>query len=61
MPENNLRLGATFHDDARDTSYRIDDITFSHPGLRGAVPLDQIEHRRLNNGALAGIHGQRNF
>jgi len=99
MPEENLRLGVTFHDDARDIEYRIDEITASYhgiklgafveykptedwtlrlfgtdlaqsafyrdrdiyPGLRGAVPLGQVEHRALNNGALVGIHIQRNF
>jgi hypothetical protein len=99
LPEENLRLGATFHDDARQFDYRIDEISGTYhgiklgafieykpvpewtlrlfgedlaqsafyrdrdlyPGLRGAVPLGQVEHRALNNGALVGIHVQRNF
>ena len=99
LPEENLRFGATFHDDARQFGYRIDEIsgTFHgiklgafveykpvpdwtlrlfgedlaqsafyrdrdlYPGLRGAVPLGQVEHRALNNGALLGLHVQRNF
>ena len=99
LPEENLRFGATFHDDARQFGYRIDEIsgTFHgiklgafveykpvpdwtlrlfgedlaqsafhrdralYPGVRGAVPLGQVEHRVLNNGALLGLHVQRNF
>jgi hypothetical protein len=99
IPDDNLRLGVTFHDDARDTEYRVDEITSSYhgiklgafveykptpdwtvrlfgndlaqsafyrdrdiyPGLRGSVPLGQIEHRTLNNGAQVGIHVQRDF
>jgi hypothetical protein len=99
IPEENLRLGATFHDDARQFDYRIDEISSNYhgiklgafieykptpdwtlrlfgedvaqsafyrdrdiyPGLRGSVPLGQIEHRVLNNGAVVGIHVQRNF
>jgi hypothetical protein len=99
LPEQNLRLGATFHDDARQFDYRIDEISGTYhgiklgafieykptpdwtlrlfgedlaqsaffrdrdlySGLRGAVPLAQVEHRRLNNGALVGFHVQRNF
>jgi hypothetical protein len=99
IPEENLRLGVTFHDDARQFDYRIDEISSNYhgiklgafieykptldwtlrlfgedlaqsaffrdreiySGLRGAVPLSQIEHRILNNGALVGIHVQRNF
>ncbi len=99
LPEENLRFGATFHDDARQYGYRIDEITSTfhgiklgafveykptpdwtvrlfgndlaqsafyrdrdlYPGLRGAVPLGQVEHRALNNGALVGLHVQRNF
>jgi hypothetical protein len=30
-------------------------------GLRGHLPLAQVEHRVLNNGALVGLHIQRNF
>jgi hypothetical protein len=30
-------------------------------GLRAQVPLREIEHRILNNGALVGLHVQRNF
>jgi hypothetical protein len=99
IPEMNLRLGATFHDDARGFDYRIDEISSSYhgiklgafleykpvpdwtlrlfgndlaqsaffrdrdlyAGLRGQAPLAQVEHRSLNNGALVGIHVQRNF
>ncbi len=99
LPEENLRFGATFHDDARQFDYRIDEISSNYhgiklgafieykpvpewtlrlfgedlaqsafyrdrdlySGLRGAVPLSQVEHRALNNGALVGLHVQRNF
>jgi hypothetical protein len=98
-PEKNLRMGATFHDDARSFDDRIDEISSSYHGIKlgafieykpvpdwtlrlfgndlaqsaffrdrdlyggpwGQVPLGQIEHPILNNGALVGIHVQRNF
>ena len=32
-----------------------------YPGLRGAVPLSQIERRHLANGALFGLRIQHEF
>jgi hypothetical protein len=46
------------NDLAQSAFYRDRDI---YPGLRGTVPLGQIEHRTLNNGAQVGIHVQRDF
>jgi hypothetical protein len=34
---------------------------FIYNGLRGAVPLSQIERRRLTNGAVFGLRIQHEF
>ncbi|HJS45879.1 MAG TPA: hypothetical protein VJ753_05705 [Rhizomicrobium sp.] len=43
---------------AQSAQFRDRDL---YGGLRGQVPLTQVEHRRLNNGALMGFHVQCNF
>jgi len=34
LPEENLRLGVTFHDDAREFDYRIDEISGTYHGIK---------------------------
>jgi hypothetical protein len=56
VPDWTLRLFG--NDLAQSAFFRDRDL---YGGLRGQVPLAQVEHRILNNGALVGLHIQRNF
>jgi hypothetical protein len=56
VPDWTLRLFG--NDLAQSAFFRDCDL---YGGLWGQVPLAQVEHRILNNGALVGLHIQRNF
>jgi hypothetical protein len=51
VPDWTLRLFG--NDLAQSAFFRDRDL---YGGLRGQVPLAQVEHRIINNGALVGLH-----